>query len=41
MGMLRFNIQDDLKRTWARTTRLEMMDQGKEGTTPQISGKYA
>ena len=41
MGMLRFNVQDDLKRTWARTTRLEMMDQGKEGTTPQISGKYA
>ena len=41
MGMLRFNIQDDLKRTWARTTRLEMMEQGKEGTTPQISGKYA
>ena len=39
MGMLRFNIQDDLKRTWARTTRLEMMEQGKEGTTPQISGK--
>ncbi len=41
MGMLRFNIQDDLKRTWARTTRLEMTEQGKEGTTPQISGKYA
>ena len=41
MGMLRFNVQDDLKRTWARTTRLEMMEQGKEGTTPQISGKYA
>ncbi len=41
MGVLRFNVQDDLKRTWARTTRLEMMDQGKEGTTPQISGKYA
>ena len=41
MGVLRFNVQDDLKRTWARTTRLEMMEQGKEGTTPQISGKYA
>ena len=41
MGMLRFNVQDDLKRTWARTTRLEMMEQGKEGTTPQITGKYA
>ena len=41
MGVLRFNVQDDLKRTWARTTRLEMMEQGKEGTTPQVSGKYA
>ena len=41
LGTLQFNIQDDLKRTWARTTRLEMAEQGKEGTTPQISGKYA
>ena len=40
LGTLQFNIQDDLKRTWARTTRLEMAEQGKEGTTPQISGKY-
>jgi len=41
LGTLQFNIRDDLKRTWARTTRLEMAEQGKEGTTPQISGKYA
>ena len=41
LGTLQFNISDDLKRTWARTTRLEMTEQGKEGTTPQISGKYA
>jgi len=41
LGTLQFNVRDDLKRTWARTTRLEMAEQGKEGTTPQISGKYA
>mgnify|MGYP003319884865 FL=1 len=41
LGTLRFNVQDDLKRSWDRTTRLEMQEQGKEGTTPQVSGKYA
>ena len=41
LGTLHFNIQDDLKRTWARDTRLDRADQGLEGTTPQISGKYA
>ena len=41
LGMLTFSIRDDLKRTWARTTRLEMAEQGIDGTTPQISGKYA
>ena len=41
LGVLHFNIKDDLKRTWARTTRLEMVEQGKEGTTPQLTGKYA
>ncbi len=41
VGRLHFNVQDDLKRTWLRTTRLEMAEQGKEGTTPQVSGKYA
>ena len=41
LGTLRFSIKDDLSRTWARTTRLEMAEQGQEGTTPQISGKYA
>ena len=41
LGTLTFSIRDDLKRTWARTTRLEMAEQGIEGTTPQISGKYA
>ena len=41
LGTLRFNVQDDLKRSWDRTTRLEMQEQGKEGTTPQVGGKYA
>ncbi|GIT44975.1 MAG: hypothetical protein Ct9H300mP11_29110 [Chloroflexota bacterium] len=41
LGTLHFNVQDDLKRSWLRTTRLEMAEQGKEGTTPQVSGKYA
>ncbi len=41
LGTLNFGIRDDLKRTWARTTRLEMAEQGKEGTTPQLSGKYS
>ena len=41
LGMLRINIQDDLKRTWLRETRLERTEKGLEGSTPQISGKYA
>ncbi len=41
LGRLTFNVRDDLKRTWLRDTRLDRMDQGLEGTTPQISGKYA
>ena len=41
LGTLTFRVRDDLKRTWARTTRLEMAEQGIEGTTPQLSGKYA
>ena len=41
LGVLHFNVQDELKRTWARETRLDRADKGLEGTTPQISGKYA
>ena len=41
LGKLTFNIKDDLKRTWARETRLDMMNKGQEGTTPQLTGKYA
>ncbi|MCH8282075.1 MAG: fumarylacetoacetate hydrolase family protein [Chloroflexi bacterium] len=41
LGVLHFNVQDELKRTWARETRLDRADKGLEGTTPQISGKYS
>jgi 2-keto-4-pentenoate hydratase/2-oxohepta-3-ene-1,7-dioic acid hydratase in catechol pathway len=41
LGRLRFNIRDDLKRTWARETRLERQEKKLEGTTPQLTGKHA
>ena len=48
LGRLKFGIKDDLKRTWARKTRLQMHEEVKEKTaglypdiTPQLTGKYA
>ncbi len=41
LGRLHFKIRDDLKRTWARETRLQRQEKGLEGTTPQLTGKYA
>ena len=41
LGRLHFQVRDDLKRTWARETRLERQEQGLEGPTPQLTGKYA
>ena len=42
LGRLRINVRDDLKRTWARETRLERQQKKVEGVTaPQLSGKYA
>ncbi|MEC8198184.1 MAG: fumarylacetoacetate hydrolase family protein [Pseudomonadota bacterium] len=42
LGRLHFNVQDDLKRTWARDTRLQHKEKGLEGAhTPQLTGKYA
>jgi 2-keto-4-pentenoate hydratase/2-oxohepta-3-ene-1,7-dioic acid hydratase in catechol pathway len=42
LGRLRINVRDDLKRTWARETRLERQQKKVEGvTTPQLTGKYA
>jgi len=40
LGRLRFNIRDDLKRTWGRETRLDRQEKKQEGTTPQLTGKY-
>jgi 2-keto-4-pentenoate hydratase/2-oxohepta-3-ene-1,7-dioic acid hydratase in catechol pathway len=42
VGTLSFNVKDELKRTWARTTRSQHKDAGKEGAhTPQLTGKHA
>ena len=41
LGRLRFGVRDDLKRTWARETRLDRQEKKQEGTTPQLTGKYA
>lgn len=41
LGRLRVKIRDDLKRTWARETRLQRQEKGMDGFTPQLSGKYA
>jgi hypothetical protein len=48
VGKLAFNVKDELKRTWARKTRLQMHEEANQKTagaypdiTPQLSGKYA
>jgi len=42
LGRLRINVRDELKRTWARDTRLEHKEKGLDGAfTPQLTGKYA
>jgi len=41
LGRLRINVQDELKRTWSRETRLDRQEKGLDGTTPQLQGKYA
>ena len=41
LGTLHINVKDELKRTWARTTRLQHKESGAEGVhTPQTGGKY-
>jgi len=41
LGRLRISVRDELKRTWARDTRLEWSEKKGEGvTTPQLSGKH-
>jgi 2-keto-4-pentenoate hydratase/2-oxohepta-3-ene-1,7-dioic acid hydratase in catechol pathway len=41
LGRLHVKIRDDLKRTWARETRLQRQEKGLEAPTPQLTGKYA
>jgi 2-keto-4-pentenoate hydratase/2-oxohepta-3-ene-1,7-dioic acid hydratase in catechol pathway len=41
LGRLTVKVRDDLKRTWARETRLEREQKGLKGYTPQLTGKYA
>ena len=41
LGRLHVKIRDDLKRTWARETRLQRQERGLDGFTPQLTGKYA
>jgi 2-keto-4-pentenoate hydratase/2-oxohepta-3-ene-1,7-dioic acid hydratase in catechol pathway len=42
LGRLHIRVQDDLKRTWGRDTRLEHAEKQLAGvTTPQLTGKYA
>lgn len=41
LGRLTVSVRDELKRTWARETRLEREQRGLKGTTPQLTGKYA
>ena len=42
-----FDVKDELKRTWARKTRLQVHEEAREKTrasldmTPQLTGKYA
>lgn len=41
LSRLRVDIRDELRRTWARETRLERAEVGLEGVSPQLTGKYA
>jgi 2-keto-4-pentenoate hydratase/2-oxohepta-3-ene-1,7-dioic acid hydratase in catechol pathway len=41
LGRLTIGVKDDLKRSWARETRLEREQKGLKGYTPQLTGKYA
>lgn len=41
LGRLHVKVRDELKRTWARATRLQRQEKGQEGFTRQLTGKYA
>jgi len=40
LGRLHIRVEDDLKRTWQRQTRLQRKEAGEEGLPPQLTGKY-
>jgi 2-keto-4-pentenoate hydratase/2-oxohepta-3-ene-1,7-dioic acid hydratase in catechol pathway len=41
LGRLTVGVKDELKRSWARETRLDRAQKGLKGYTPQLTGKYA
>src|ERR1700753_1377122 len=41
LGRLRFNVRDDLKRTWSRETRLDRQKKNEGGPTHPLTGQYA
>ncbi|MCF1493740.1 fumarylacetoacetate hydrolase [Agrobacterium vitis] len=41
LGRLAINVRDDLKRTWPRDTRVELMAKGVKGPAVQLTGKHA
>jgi 2-keto-4-pentenoate hydratase/2-oxohepta-3-ene-1,7-dioic acid hydratase in catechol pathway len=41
LGRLKISVRDDLKRTWARETRVERHRKKVPAITPQLTGKYA
>ena len=41
LGRLKFNVRDELKRTWEKETRLDRTSRGLPPMAPQTGGKYA
>ncbi|NKN38184.1 fumarylacetoacetate hydrolase family protein [Agrobacterium sp. a22-2] len=41
LGRLKIGVRDDLKRTWPRDTRVDLMAKGVKGPAIQLTGKYA
>ncbi len=40
LGRLKFNVRDELKRTWEKETRLQRQERGINPLAPQTGGKY-
>jgi hypothetical protein len=41
LGRLKISVRDDLKRTWARETRVERHRKKLPTISPQLTGKHA